>query len=229
MPRMLEGLESVRDDITRWQGGEHTTRHVDVNRHNPVTASYNRVTVVVVATAVGTTSHADNPTGIGHLIIDLAQSGSHLVCQSTGHNHNIGLTRRSTENDSEAILIVAGSRKVHHLDGTACKTEGHGPQRALTSPVSNLIKSSPRIMLADGQSECVGSETTNRTYCMAPSFFSWLGRATSVRTLPDAVNWPVDVGRSSAVADLIDEVERAASGWARGRASAKRGRAATVH
>lgn len=120
-----------------------TSRHVDIDRHNPVTASNDRVTVVVVATTVGTTAHADNPPGVGHLIINLAESRGHLVRQCTGDNHNIGLTRRSTENDSKTILIVTGGRKVHHLHGAACKTEGHRPQRALTSPIGNLIEGGP--------------------------------------------------------------------------------------
>jgi hypothetical protein len=32
---------------------------------------------------------------------------------------------------------------VHHFDGAAGKTEGHGPERALTGPVGDLVKSSP--------------------------------------------------------------------------------------
>lgn len=82
---------------------------------------------MVVAAAVGATSHGDNPSGVGHLIVDLAQRRSHLVCQGTGDNHNIGLARGGTENDTKAILIVAGGGKVHHLDGAAGETEGHGP------------------------------------------------------------------------------------------------------
>lgn len=169
-----------------------TSRHVDIDRHNPVTAPHDRVTVVVVATTVGTTAHADNPPGVGHLIVNLAQSRGHLVCQCTGHNHNIGLTRRSTENDSKTILIVTGGRKVHHLDGAACKTEGHGPQRALTSPIGNLIKGGPGEYRVSGSSRRILDESyreqTNKAYCIAPSFFSWLGKGTSRRALPDAVN-----------------------------------------
>lgn len=132
----------VSNCIASEEENGHTSRHVDINRNNPVTSSDNRVTVVIVATTIGTTSHTDNPARVRHLIIDLAQSGGHLVGQGTSDNHNIGLTRGSTENDSKTILIVTGGGEVHHLDGAACKTESHGPQRALTSPVGNLIESS---------------------------------------------------------------------------------------
>jgi hypothetical protein len=32
---------------------------------------------------------------------------------------------------------------VHHLDGTACETESHRPERALTGPVGNLVECCP--------------------------------------------------------------------------------------
>lgn len=98
---------------------------------------------MVVATTVGATAHADNPPRVGHLIIDLAKSGRHLVRQCAGHNHHIGLTGGGPENNSQAILIVAGSGKVHHLDGTAGETESHGPEGALTGPIGDLVKGGP--------------------------------------------------------------------------------------
>lgn len=68
---------------------------------------------------------------------------------------------------------------------------------------------------------------TYRTYCIAPSFFSWLGRGTSFRTLPEAVSaWPLEDWRSRAVADFTEEVDRAAMALARGRHDASRGRTA---
>lgn len=53
---------------------------------------------------------------------------------------------------------------------------------------------------------------------MAPSFFSWLARGTSERTLPEAVSdWPGDDDRSNAFAAFKLEVERAAICWGRRR------------
>lgn len=105
---------------------------------------------MVVATAVGAAAHADNPARVGHLIVDLAKSGRHLVRQCTSHNHNIGLTRGGSENNSQTILIVAGGGKVHHLDGTAGETEGHRPEGALAGPIGNLVKGGPAVRSAKG-------------------------------------------------------------------------------
>jgi len=57
------------------------------------------------------------------------------------------------------------------------------------------------------------SGATYSTYCIAPSFFSWLGRGTSFRTWPDAVNRPTLPCRSSAVAALVEDVDNNATRW----------------
>jgi len=124
---------------------------------------------VVVTATVRTATHGNNPPGVRHLIVDLSQSRSHLVRESSGNDHDIRLSRRSTENDTETILIVAGGRQVHHLDGAACKTERHGPERALTGPVGYLIERCPvRKIREDGLAsipdpELLTSPTTTST------------------------------------------------------------------
>jgi hypothetical protein len=124
VPHLLLQLEdTVHQRLSR--GG--AARHVDVNRHNPVASSCDRVAVVVVTTTVCATTHGDDPARLGHLVVHLTESGCHLVGKGSSNNHHVGLARRSTENDTEAILIVSGSREMHHLDGAACKTERHGP------------------------------------------------------------------------------------------------------
>lgn len=71
-----------------------------------------------------------------------------------------------------------------------------------------------------------GRRGTNKTYCIAPFLGSWVRRGTSCRALPEAVRPLADVDCCSmAVADLTDEVDRAAMGWARGRHVASRERA----
>lgn len=147
-----------------------TSRDIDIHGHDAVAASNNRVTVVVVATAVGTAAHANNPARVRHLIIDLPESRSHLVGQCAGHNHHIRLSWRCSENDTQAILVISGGREMHHLDGAACETESHGPQRALAGPICDLVKSGPSISQSKFQDKC--PRETNKTYCMAPSFFS---------------------------------------------------------
>jgi hypothetical protein len=102
--------------------------------------SDDRVAVVVVSTTISARTHGNNPAGIRHLIVDLSKSRSHLVCESSSNNHDIGLSWRGTENNTEAILIVSGGGEMHHFDGTAGQTEGHGPKGGLTSPVGDSIK-----------------------------------------------------------------------------------------
>lgn len=80
--------------------GARTSRDINIDRDDPITSADDRVAVMVVTTTICTTAHADDPAGIGHLIINLSQSRRHLICQSPSHNHHIGLSRRGSENDS---------------------------------------------------------------------------------------------------------------------------------
>lgn len=141
-------LLQLEDTEHKGFGGGRAARDVDVDGDDAVTAAGDGVGVVVVTATVGARAHGDNPARVGHLIVDLAEGGSHLVGQGTSDDHYIGLTGRGTENNTHTILIVTRSRQVHHLDGAAGETEGHGPQRTLTGPVGDLIKSGPVGMLS---------------------------------------------------------------------------------
>lgn len=113
--------------------------NVDIHRHNPIATPCNAVAVVVVAAPIRTRTHADNPSRVRHLVVDLAQCWGHLVGESAGNDHHIGLSRRGTKDDTESILIIAGCGEMHHLDGAAGKAERHGPEGPLASPICNLI------------------------------------------------------------------------------------------
>lgn len=126
---------------------------------------------MIVATTIGAAAHTDNPSRVGHLVVDLAESRGHLVRQCSSHNHHIGLSGGCSENDTKTILVVSGCGKVHHLDGAAGETESHGPQRALASPIENLVKSRPGKKSEDGYIE-LDYSGTHKTYCIALSFFS---------------------------------------------------------
>lgn len=130
----------LEDAVHEGFGGRRAAGDVDVDRDDTVAATDDTVAVVVVAATVGAAAHGDDPSGLRHLIVDLAKSRGHLVGQGTGDNHDVGLARRSTENNTEAILIVTGGGKVHHFDGTAGETECHGPQRGLAGPVGDDVE-----------------------------------------------------------------------------------------
>lgn len=134
----------LKDAVHESLGSRRATRHIDINRDDAITATNDAVAVVVVTAAVGAAAHGNDPSRVGHLIVDLAQGGSHLVGEGTGNNHDVGLTGRGTENDSKAVLVVSGCGEVHHFDGAAGKTEGHGPEGRLASPVCNNIEGSAK-------------------------------------------------------------------------------------
>jgi hypothetical protein len=58
-----------------------------------------------------------------YLIVHLSQRRCHLVRQGAGDNHDIRLTGRRSENDTETILVVSGGGHVHHFDGAASQTD----------------------------------------------------------------------------------------------------------
>ena len=95
---------------------------------------------MIIPAAVGAAAHADHPARVGHLVVDLAEGGSHLVGQGAGDDHDVGLARRGAENYAEAVLVVARGGEVHHFDGAAGEAEGHGPEGALAGPVGDLVK-----------------------------------------------------------------------------------------
>jgi len=137
MPHLLLQLE---DAIHQRLRSRRATRHIHIHGHNTIAPSRYTIAIMIVATAVRTTAHTHNPSRLGHLIIHLSQGRCHLVCQCAGYDHNIGLTWRSAEDYTEAILIVAGRGEMHHFDGAAGEAEGHGPEGALTGPIGDLIE-----------------------------------------------------------------------------------------
>ncbi len=120
---LLQLEDSVHQRLRGWRA----TWYVDIDWHDTVATSNNTVGVVVVTTTVGARAHGDDPSWLWHLIVNLSQGRCHLIGEGSSDNHNIGLTWRGTENDTEAILIVTWCGQVHHLDGAARETEGHWP------------------------------------------------------------------------------------------------------
>lgn len=130
----------LEDAVHEGLGGGRAAGNVDIDGDDAVAAADDTVAVVVVAATVGAATHGDDPSGLGHLIVDLSEGGSHLVGESAGNDHDIGLSRRGTENDTETILIVSRGGEMHHLDGAAGETESHGPEGRLAGPVGNSIE-----------------------------------------------------------------------------------------
>ena len=84
----------------------------------------------------------------------LSQSGRHLICQSTSHNHHVGLTRRGTKHNTHALHIISRSGSVHHLDSAACKSEGHGPKRTFSGPVHQVVNLGHHVLCEQEVRKC---------------------------------------------------------------------------
>ena len=61
-------------------------------------------------------------TGLWHLVVHLSQGGRHLVRERSGDDHDVGLSRTGTEDDTETVLVVPRGGHVHHLYGAARET-----------------------------------------------------------------------------------------------------------
>src|SRR3954466_592959 len=86
-------LLQLQDAVDQRFGRRWTTRHIDVDRNDAIAAANDRVGIVVVTAAIGAGTHGDDPLRLRHLVVDLAECGSHLVHQGAGDDHDVGLAR----------------------------------------------------------------------------------------------------------------------------------------
>src|SRR5690606_15346424 len=164
---VLQLQQSVHERFSRGRAA----RHVDVHRHDAVTATHHRIRIVVVAAAVGTGAHGYDPARLCHLVVHAAQCGGHLVAQGAGHDHDVRLPRAGTKDDAELVEIVAGHAGVHHFDGTACQAESHGPHRAGTGPVHDRVSAGrDEAFLQESVNSHGNFRETGMLTCKKPSF-----------------------------------------------------------
>ena len=93
-------LLQLEDAIKQGLAGRWAAGDVDIYRQDAVDATKNTVAVMVVATAIGTAAHADNPFRIWHLVVTQPDGRSHFVSNGAGNDHNIGLTRRGSKDNA---------------------------------------------------------------------------------------------------------------------------------
>lgn len=123
-----------------------TSGDINIHGDNSVASPDHTVTIMVITPAIRTAAHANDPSRFRHLIVHLAQGGSHLVSQGARNDHDIRLSRGSAEDYAQTVLIVSGSREMHHFDGTAGEAERHGPEGALTAPVGDYVEGREDIL-----------------------------------------------------------------------------------
>ena len=54
--------------------------NIDIDRYNIVAASGYRIGIMIIATAIGTASHRNNPARLWHLVVNFAKCWGHFVC-----------------------------------------------------------------------------------------------------------------------------------------------------
>mmetsp|Transcript_26476 Transcript_26476/g.72785 ORF Transcript_26476/g.72785 Transcript_26476/m.72785 type:complete len:255 (-) Transcript_26476:183-947(-) len=139
---LLELKQSEQQGFGRgWASG-----NVDIYGNNAIATSHHRIRIMVVSTSVCAGTHRDNPSRLRHLIVNLAQSGRHLVGEGTRHDHNVGLTGGSPKHHAEAFHIVSGGCGVHHLDGATRQSKSHGPQGTLSGPVDKVVHATDCVL-----------------------------------------------------------------------------------
>jgi hypothetical protein len=132
----LELEDSVEDSF----GARRAAGDVDVHRKNLIAALHDGV-VVEYAAGSGAGTHRNYPLGFGHLIVELANDGSHFLREAAGDDHEIGLARRWAKNlGAETRDVEAGGGHGHHFDGAAGEPESEGPDGAAASPVHSFVE-----------------------------------------------------------------------------------------
>jgi len=122
-PRLvLDLLLQHHDGVNQLFRPRRAARHVHIDGNHLVDGDQ-RV-VVEHAGRGGAGPHGDDPLGLGHLLVEVANHRRHLVADASGDDHQIRLARRPAEHfRAEAGDIEARGGHRHHLDGAAGQAE----------------------------------------------------------------------------------------------------------
>jgi len=137
---VIDFFLELKDGVENGFGARRAAGNVDVNREHLIAALHDGV-VVEDATGSGAGTHRDHPLGFGHLIVKLANDGSHFLREAAGDDHQVGLARRRTEYfGAETGDVETGGGHGHHFDGAAGETETERPDRAAAGPVHGFVE-----------------------------------------------------------------------------------------
>jgi hypothetical protein len=100
-------------------GARRAAGHINIDGHDAINALHNRV-IVENAAATGARAHRNDPFRLGHLVVNLAQDGRHLLRNAACDDHHIGLARAGTKHfRAKARNVIFGANGCHHFDGAA--------------------------------------------------------------------------------------------------------------
>src|SRR5439155_2251697 len=133
-------LLELEDGVENSFGTRRASRDVNVNGNNLIAALHDGV-IIEDAAGSGASAHGDDPLGLGHLIVKLANDRRHFLGEAPCDDHQIGLTGRGAKNFSaETGEIEAGGGHGHHFNGAASEAEAKRPDRAFAGPVHGCIE-----------------------------------------------------------------------------------------
>jgi len=114
--------------------------NVDIDGDDLI-AALNDGIVIEHAAGGGASAHGDNPLGLGHLIVELANDRSHFLGEATGDDHEIGLAGRGAKHFSAKTgQVEPRGGHGHHFDGATGKAKTEGPDGTFASPVHSLVE-----------------------------------------------------------------------------------------
>src|SRR5262249_2993967 len=88
-------------------------------------------------------AHRDDPLGLDHLVVHLAQDRRHLLAEPAGDDHEVGLAGTGAEHlHAVARQVVVRRARGHHLQRAAREPEGRGPHRVAPRPLDQILQSS---------------------------------------------------------------------------------------
>src|SRR5258708_25957949 len=138
---IVDLLLELKNRVENGFGARRAAGNVDVDGDDLIAAPHDGG-IVADAAGSGTSAHGDDPLGLGHLIVELADDGSHFLREAAGDDHQVGLTGRWAKDfGAEASEVKARSGHGHHLDGAAGQAKAERPNGTLARPVHGLVVS----------------------------------------------------------------------------------------
>src|SRR6266481_2033110 len=136
----VDFLLELKDGEEKSFGARRAAGDVDVDGNDLIAALDDGV-IVEDAAGSGASAHGDDPLGFGHLIVKLADNGSHFLREAAGDDHQIRLAGRWAENlGAETREVKTGGGHGHHFDGAAGQTKAQRPNGTFARPVHSLIE-----------------------------------------------------------------------------------------
>src|SRR6266566_1008144 len=133
-------LLKLENGVEKRFGARRAAGNVNVDGNDLIAALHDGV-IVEDAAGGGASAHGNDPLGLRHLVVKLANDGSHFLREAAGDDHQIGLARRGAENFcAEARHVKACRSHGHHFNGAAGEAKTERPDGAFARPVDGLIE-----------------------------------------------------------------------------------------